>query len=49
MEKSASKSRLWSAEVTKRSNALDLEPGVFTWKDEGCSAPHTIRHSDPEP
>jgi len=24
---------LWSAEVTRRSNALDLEPGVFTWKD----------------
>jgi hypothetical protein len=24
---------LWSAEVTRRSNALDLESGVFTWKD----------------
>jgi Protein of unknown function (DUF3175) len=24
---------LWSAEVTRRSNALDLEPGVFTWKN----------------
>ena len=23
----------WSAEVTERSNALDLEPGVFTWND----------------
>jgi hypothetical protein len=23
----------WSAEVTRGSNALDLEPGVFTWKD----------------
>jgi hypothetical protein len=23
----------WSAEVTARSNALDLEPGVFTWTD----------------
>lgn len=23
----------WSAEVTRRSNALDLEPGVFTWRD----------------
>jgi hypothetical protein len=23
----------WSAEVMRRSNALDLEPGVFTWKD----------------
>jgi Protein of unknown function (DUF3175) len=25
--------RLWSAEVTRRSNALDLQPGVFTWKN----------------
>jgi len=23
----------WSAEVTKKSIALDLEEGVFTWKD----------------
>jgi hypothetical protein len=33
MGKSTPKPRLWSAEVMKRSNALDLEPGVFTWKD----------------
>jgi hypothetical protein len=26
-------SRRWSAEVTRRSNALDLEQGVFTGKD----------------
>lgn len=25
----------WSAEATKKSNALDLEEGVFTWKDPG--------------
>ena len=25
--------RRWSARVTRRSNALDLDPGVFTWKD----------------
>ena len=25
--------RRWSGEVTRNSNALDLEPGVFTWKD----------------
>jgi hypothetical protein len=25
--------RRWSAAVTKRSNALDLERSVFTWKD----------------
>lgn len=23
----------WSAEVTRSSNALELEAGVFTWKD----------------
>jgi putative cell wall-binding protein len=26
-------SKIWSAEVTKKSNALDLEAGVFTWQD----------------
>lgn len=25
--------KYWSGEVTKKSNALDLEPGVFTWGD----------------
>lgn len=25
--------KYWSGEVTKHSNALDLEEGVFTWKD----------------
>lgn len=25
--------RKWSQIVTKQSNALDLEPGVFTWKN----------------
>lgn len=25
--------KYWSAGVTRRSNALDLEPGVFTWSD----------------
>jgi Protein of unknown function (DUF3175) len=28
-----STSKRWSAAVTKRSNALDLDQGVFTWKD----------------
>jgi hypothetical protein len=27
------KNKLWSKEVTQHSNALDLEEGVFTWKD----------------
>jgi hypothetical protein len=30
----------WSAHVTTHSNALDLEPGVFTWSD-----PHRIAAS----
>jgi hypothetical protein len=25
--------RHWSSRVTKSSNALDLEPGIFTWED----------------
>lgn len=25
--------KYWSGDVTRRSNALDLEEGVFTWKD----------------
>jgi len=25
--------KYWSGEVTKHSNALDLEAGVFTWSD----------------
>jgi hypothetical protein len=40
MPKSRSKSsnsRRWSARVTQRSNALDLERDVFKWKD-----PHKI-------
>jgi len=27
------KSKRWSQEVTDTSNALDLEPGVFSWDD----------------
>jgi hypothetical protein len=29
----AMKKKYWSGRVTKESNALDLEGGVFTWKD----------------
>jgi Protein of unknown function (DUF3175) len=29
----AKSKKYWSAEVTERSDALDLEPGVFTWDD----------------
>ena len=27
------KTKKWSQQVTDKSNALDLEEGVFTWKD----------------
>ena len=32
-EKLALRAKYWSVEATRRSNALDLEPGVFTWND----------------
>jgi hypothetical protein len=44
MGKSTSEPHLWSAEVAKRSNALDLEPGVFTWKDPRKIA-ESLKHS----
>ena len=28
-----SKKKYWSAEITRKSNVLNLEPGVFTWKN----------------
>jgi len=31
------KTKRWSAQVTRHSNALDLEKGVFTKKDPGRS------------
>lgn len=33
-----SRVKRWSAEVARRSNALDLEPGVFTWDDPAAIA-----------
>ena len=32
-KKAQPKAKRWSADVTKHSNALDLDRGVFTWKD----------------
>jgi len=29
----ARKKKYWSGDVTRRSNAVDLDKGVFTWKD----------------
>jgi Protein of unknown function (DUF3175) len=36
----------WSGEATRRSNALDLEPGVFTWKDPREIAASLRRSAD---
>lgn len=33
MKKKLSGKKYWSMEVTRESNALDLEPGVFQWND----------------
>lgn len=33
MSSAPKKRGYWSAEVTQRSNALDLEAGVFTWAE----------------
>ncbi len=34
----------WSADVTRNSNAMDLEPGVFTWVDPARIA-QSLKHS----
>lgn len=39
--------KYWSGEVTKRSNALDLELGVFTWSDPWRIA-RSLKHSAEE-
>jgi hypothetical protein len=36
--------RRWSAKVTRESNAMDLEPGVFTWDDPRRIA-RSLKHS----
>ena len=38
--------RYLSADVTRKSNALDLEPGVFTWSDPKRIARSLKRSSD---
>jgi hypothetical protein len=37
-KRKAGAARPWSQQVTERSNALDLDPGVFTWRDPKCIA-----------
>ena len=36
----------WSQYVTRHSNALDLEPGVFTWDDPAQMAASLTRSAD---
>jgi len=44
---SASKQRPnWSARVTRESNALDLEEGVFTWDDPRRIAASLLRSAE---
>ena len=44
---SASKQRPnWSARVTRESNALDLEEGVFTWDDPRRIAESLLRSAE---
>jgi len=38
--------KYWSQEVTKHSDALDLEPGVFTWKNPKKIAKSLNKHSN---
>lgn len=42
----ARSSRRWSHEVTERSNALDLEAGVFTWDDPRRIARSLLRSAE---
>lgn len=44
MPKSETRKQYWSADVTQHSNALDLESGVFTWKDPRRIA-ESLKHS----
>lgn len=44
--KSYSNSKKWSGEVTRRSNALDLEMSVFTWNDPRKIAESLKRSSE---
>lgn len=41
---SAALKERWSAEVTRRSSALDLEAGVFTWRNPRRIA-ESLKHS----
>jgi hypothetical protein len=42
----SSASARWSAAVTEHSNALDLDAGVFTWKDPGRIAASLKRSAE---
>lgn len=46
MRKSTLSAARWSGRVTKESNALDLEKGLFTWSDPGRIALSLKRSAD---
>lgn len=43
------KKKYWSKEVTEKSNALDLEKGIFTWKDPKRIAASLKRSAEKSP
>jgi hypothetical protein len=45
----SSSGRRWSQRVTQTSNALDLEPEVFTWADPGRIARSLKRSAEASP
>ena len=45
-ERNEQQQRYWSQQVTRTSNALDLEPGVFTWEDPAAIAQSLKRSAE---
>ncbi len=46
MARRSTSSAKWSARVTRESNALDLEEGVFTWHDPKLIAESLMRSAE---
>lgn len=46
MPEEQTKNRYWSGRVTRESNALDLEEGVFTWPDPARIARSLLRSAE---
>jgi len=46
MPEDEKKNRYWSGRITRESNALDLEEGVFTWRDPKRIARSLLRSAE---